>query len=135
MASLLVNRGLQVIVGRASNTADSFTEIIAGSVDDNATGFTATDTALDSVGTVTNSAAVAFDATPTRSAQTTTHVFTFGTGVANFTHKRVALHNLASGSVTASSTSLVGGTDGLTFAKTSAFVVEYSVTIALTDNS
>lgn len=135
MAAIIVNRGLQVIVGRASNTADSFAAIQSMSVDDGTVAFAAAHTALNSGGAITNEADVDFDSTPTRAAQTTTHVATFGTGVANFTIKRIALHNAAAASVTTSSTTLVAGVDGQSLTKTSSFSMLFRMTIALADNS
>lgn len=132
MASIIVNRGLQVIGGRASNTADSFDYIRSMSVDDSAVAFTATDTTL---GSPTNEADADFDTTPTRSAQTVTHVATFGTGVANFNIKRIALHNAAAASVTGSSTTLCAGIDGQSLTKTSDFSMTITVKITYTDNS
>lgn len=132
MASLIVNRGLQVIGGRASNTADAFLEIDSMSVDDSATAFAAGDTALNSGGAVTNEADLDFDATPTRSSQTVSHVATFGTGAANFTIRRIALHNAAAASVSTSSTTLVAGIDGQSLAKTSDFTLAITVRITYT---
>jgi hypothetical protein len=132
MASRIVNRGLQVIGGRASNTADAFVEIDSMSVDDSATAFAAGDTALNSGGAVTNEADLDFDATPTRSSQTVSHVATFGTGAANFTIRRIALHNAAAASVTTSSTTLVAGIDGQSLAKTSDFTLAITVRITYT---
>lgn len=135
MAAKVVNRGLQVIGGRASNTADAFAAIQSLSADDNSSAFTATDTALNSVGSVTNQADVDFDATPTRSGQVITHIGTFGTGAANFLIRRFALHNAAAASVSASSTTLVGGIDGQSFTKTSDFTMTVTIKITYTDNS
>jgi hypothetical protein len=132
MAKLIVDRGLQVIGGRASNTADAFLEIDSISVDDSSTAFAATDTALNSGGAVTNEADANFDSTPTRSGQVITHVATFATGVANFTIRRIALHNAAAASVTSSSTTLVAGIDGQSITKTSDFSVTITVKITYT---
>lgn len=135
MAAIVVNRGLQVFVGRASNTADSFAAIQSMSVDDSSNAFTATDTALNDGGAVANEADADFDATPTRSAQTTTHIATFGTGAANFTIRRVALHNDTAANVTTSSTTLTAGIDGQSVTKTSDFSSTITVKITATDNS
>jgi len=135
VASIVVNRGLQVIGGRASSTADSFAAIQSLSVDDSSNAFAAGDTALNSGGAVSNEADADFDATPTRSSQTVTHVATFGTGVANFTIRRVALHNAAAASVSASSTTLVAGIDGQSLTKTSDFSMTFTVTVEYSDNS
>jgi hypothetical protein len=135
MAAIIFNRGLQVIGGRASNTADAFAALQSISVDDSSTAFAATDTALNSGGAVTNEADVDFDSTPTRSSQTVTHLGTFGTGVANFTIRRVAIHNAAAASVTTSSTSLVAGIDGQSLTKTSDFSMTFTMSIEYTDAS
>lgn len=128
MADLIVNRGLQVIGGRASNTADAFAEIDSMSIDDSSVAFAATDTALNSGGAVTTEADADFDSTPTRASQTITHIATFGTGVFNgATIRRIALHNAAAASVSSSSTTLVCGVDGQSLAKTA----DFSVTITL----
>jgi hypothetical protein len=132
MASLIVNRGLQVIGGRASNTADAFLEIDSMSVDDSSTAFAAGDTALNSGGAVTNEADRDFDATPTRSSQTVSHTVTFGTGEANFTIRRIALHNAAAASVSTSSVTLVAGIDGQSLAKTADFTLTITVRITYT---
>lgn len=132
MASRIVNRGLQVIGGRASNTADAFAVIASMSVDDSTVAFVAGDTALNSGGAVTNEADLDFDATPTRSNQTVSHTATFGTGTANFTIRRIALHNAAAASVTTSSTTLVAGIDGQALAKTADFTLAITVRITYT---
>lgn len=132
MASRIVNRGLQVIGGRASSTADAFAAIASMSVDDSTVAFAAGDTALNSGGAVTNEADLDFDATPTRSNQTVSHTATFGTGAANFTIRRIALHNAAAASVSTSSTTLVAGIDGQSLAKTSDFTLAITVSITYT---
>ena len=135
MAAKIVNRGLQIIGGRTSNTADAFTELLTMSVDDSTVAFAAGDTALNTGGAVTNVYAKLFDSTPTRSAQTTTHLMTVPTGSGNFTIRRIALHNLTAASVTASSTSLFGGIDGQSLTKTSDFTLALTLTVAYTDFS
>lgn len=132
MASRIVNRGLQVIGGRASNTVDAFAAILSMSVDDSSTAFAAGDTALNSGGAVTNEADLDFDATPTRSSQTVSHIATFGTGSANFTIRRIALHNAAAASVSTSSVTLVAGIDGQSLAKTTDFTLAITVRITYT---
>jgi hypothetical protein len=104
------------------------------SVDDSSTAFGATDTALNSGGAVTNEADVAL-ATPTRSGQVVSHVGTFGTGVANFNIRRIALHDDTTGNVTTSSTTLVAGIDGQSFTKTSDFSMVFTLNITYSDNS
>lgn len=132
MASIVVNRGLQVIGGRASNTSDGFTEFLSMTVDDSGTAFTATDTTL---GSPSNIEANAFDSTPARTNQTVSHVTTYQTGEANFNVKRISIHNLAAGSVTGSSTSLCAGIDGQSVTKNSDFTMTITVDITYTDNS
>lgn len=132
MAAKIVNRGLQVIGGRASSTADAFDAIQTMAVDDSSTSFLTTHTDL---GTPTNVVAVAFDSTPTRSSQTVTHIATFSSAQANFTIRRISLHNAASGSVTGSSTTLCAGIDAQSITKTSDFTMTITITIAYTDAS
>ncbi|WP_373092348.1 hypothetical protein [Zhongshania sp.] len=135
MASKIVNRGLQVIGGRASNTADAFAAIQSLAADDGTVAFAAAHTAINSGGAVTNQADVDFDATPTRAGQVITHVATFPTGSANFTIRRLSLHNAAAASVSASSTTLVSGIDGQSLTKTSDFSLEVTITITYADAS
>lgn len=135
MAAKIANRGLQIIGGRASNTADAFSQLLSISVDDSTVAFAATDTALNSGGAVANVFAQNFDATPTRVAQTTTHVMTVPLGSGNFTVRRVALHNLTGASVTASSTSLFGGIDGQSLTKTPDFTLALTLAIVYADAS
>lgn len=132
MASIIVNRGLQTIVGRASGTADGFAAWQSISVDDSATALTAGTTTLGSpVNVETND----FDATPTRSAQTVTHLVTFTTAEANFEIKRIVIHNAAAASVTGASTTVVAGVDGQSITKTSGFALELELRHTATDNS
>ena len=132
MASIIVNRGLQIIGGRASNTADGFAAVQSMTVDDRSTAFASGNTTL---GSPTNVTAKAFDATPTRTNQRITHVATFATTEANFTIRRIALHNAAAGSVTGSSTTLFSGIDGQSITKTSDFSMSITINIDYTDNS
>lgn len=132
MASKIVNRGLQVTGGRLSSTADAFAALQSMAVDDSSTAFIASHTTLLSP---TNLAVNAFDATPTRSAQTVTHLCTFTTAQANFTIRRISLHNAAFGSVTGASVTLYGGVDGQSITKTSDFSVTFTLRISQTDAS
>ena len=132
MASIVVNRGLQVMVGRLSNTADGFDFLQSLAVDDSASAFTATDTDL---GSPANVEVNDFDATPTRSAQTVTHITTFAVGEANFTIRRISLHNAAAASVTGASTTLCAGIDGQSLTKTSDFSITFTIRNTATDNS
>ena len=132
MADLIVNVGLQVIGGRASNTADAFNEIDGMSVDDSTVAFAATDLALDTGGAITNEADADFDSTPTRSGQTISHVSTFGTGVANFTIRRIALHNQNAANISSGSATLVAGVDGQSIVKSSDFSLTITLKISYT---
>ena len=75
----------------------------------------------------------AFDSTPTESGQTITHIMTIPTGSGNFTIRRISLHDDTAANVTASSTTLVGGVDGQTLAKTVDFTL--AITMKLTYTS
>ena len=131
-----VNRGLQVLGGRAFSTTDSFAAIQSMSVDDNSYNFAAADTALNtSRGAITNTYAQNFDSTPTRSSQTISMTTTIATGNANFTHRGIALHNITSASVTASSTTLCAGIAGHSFTKNSTFSLAYTLSCTFTDNT
>ena len=132
MASLIVDRGLQIIGGRTSQTADSFNELRSMAVDDGASAFVAGDTDL---GSPANLQVNDFDATPTRSAETVTHVATYASGEANFEITRISLHNDDAVNVTGSSTTLFGGIDGQSITKTADFTMTITVNITYTDNS
>lgn len=135
----VVNRGLQITGGRTFSTADSFAAVQSLSVDDATGNFEAAHTAINGTGgtarTITNSAVQNFDATPTRSNQTVSCVTTLATGTANFTIKGVALHNITSGSVTTSSTTLFAGIAGQSITKTSSFSLAITLSVLYTDNS
>lgn len=141
MASIVVNNGLQRIGVQASQatagsgpTYDAARYIRTISVDDSSVAIAATDDALDDGGAVTNQTDVASDAA-TRSGQTITHSGTFGTGVANFTIRRITLHDDTTTNVTTSSTTLVGGVDGQSFTKTSDFTFTPTIKITYSDAS
>lgn len=137
MTALIVNRGLLRIGQQASESTNynASRNIQTMSVDDSSNAFAAGDTALNSGGAVTNEFDAAFDATPTESSQTISHVMTLGTADGNFTIRRIALHDDTSTNVTTSSTTLVAGIDGQSITKTSDFTMEITVTIAYSDNS
>jgi hypothetical protein len=118
MASLIFNRGLQLIGDRASSVAGAGAAIQTLAVDDSTTAFTATDT---NCGSPTNFFDKAFDATPTRSSQTVSHVATLTTGEYNQRIRRVTLHNDTTSNVTGSSNTLVAGIDGLDLLKQNTF--------------
>lgn len=129
MAAIITNRGLQVIAGRASNTSDGFLEIDTMSVDDRAVAFAAGDTQL---GAPANEFDKAFDAPPTRAGQVVSHLSTFATGEANFTIRRVALHNEIPANVSGTSATLVAGIDGQSLTKTSDFSLAITVKLTYT---
>lgn len=134
----IVNRGLQVLLGIAFGTADSFATIQSFGIDDNASNFAAGDTALNtSRGAVTNALGKSFASTPTRSAQTVTYTATYTTSDFNtFTVKGISIHNVTGASVTASSTSLIAGIAvNQSIAKTSSFSLQITATMTLTDNT
>lgn len=135
MSNIVLNKGLQVALGRLFNTADAFAAVQAMSADDSAVAPTATDTAANSGGAITNFFAQTFDSTPTRSGQVITWVATVAASNANYTWKRIFIHNAASGSVTASSTTPIGATYGLSLTKTSDFAIKTTGTFTMTDAS
>lgn len=131
MANLIFNQGLVFQGGRTSNTTDNFGAVQSMSVDSGAA-FTNGTTNLGgpaaSVFAIKN-----FDSTPTWTSganfATVTHITTFATGDANFTIRRVALHNAGSGTASSGTNTLFCGTDGQSFGKTSDFslVLTYKV--------
>lgn len=126
MASITVNQGL-IRCGKQtfeSTNYDAARNVQVGSVDDSSNAFAAGDTALNTGGAVSNMYDMAFDATPTESSQTITCVYTIPTGSGNFTIRRLAEHDDTAANVTTSSTTLFGGVDGQTLAKTSDFSLE-----------
>lgn len=132
MAAKIVDLGLQRIADTASQTAgfNAARYIRRMAIDDRAVAFVAGDTTLGSPG---NLFSQAFDSTPTRSGLIVTHVSTIPTGSGNFTIRRVSLHDDTT--VTGSSTTLVGGIDGLGLTKTSDFSIAITVRITYSDNS
>jgi len=132
----VVNRGLQILGGITFNTSDAFAVVQAMSIDDSTTAFATGDTALNSGGAVTNFAAQAFDATPTRSSQTISCTTTYLAATYAHVVKRIALHNLTAASVTTSSTSLFGGISGQSIDHTGAnFKLAITLQTTLTDNT
>jgi hypothetical protein len=132
MASLIVNRGLQVIGGRASNTADAFLEIDVMAVDDATEAFLAADTKMNDGTGFTQEFDAAFDSTPARTNQTVAHIMTIPTGSGNFTIRRVSLHNALAGTVDGTSNTLVGGVDGQSLTKTSDFTLTITLNLTYT---
>lgn len=130
MAAVVTNLGLQLVGDRASAVAGFPGAIQAMSVDDSATSLNAATTNL---GSPTNFIAQSFDTTPTRSGQTVTHIATLAAGTFNGnTIKRVCLHDVVGGSVTATSTTLVGGIDSLSLLKGSTFSLAITVRLSYT---
>lgn len=129
MTATFANQGLQRIGINASQaTAFSSSRYFRTmSVDDSANAITATDTAANSGGAVTNFYDQALDATPTRSNQTITHVMTVPTGSGNFTIRRILMHDDTAANVTTSSTTLGWGIDGQTLAKTADFTIAFTL--------
>lgn len=130
MAAIVTNLGLQLVGERASAVSGFGGAIQSMSVDDSATSLAAGTTNLASP---TNFVAQTFDTPPTRSAQTITHIMTLAAGTFNGnTIKRVCLHNTVGGSVTATSTTLVGGIDSLSLLKGSTFSLAITVRLSYT---
>jgi hypothetical protein len=124
MASKVVDRGLQVIGGRASSTADSFLAIQAMSVDDKNEVTGTTQTNLNSP---SNLFKAAFDSTPARTAQTVAHVMTLPADKFNGNMvRRVALHNAPHADVTGTSNTLVAAVDELAIPKTADLVLRFT---------
>jgi hypothetical protein len=100
---------------------------------DNATAATSsfvnTMTALSNAAAATTIATQSFSSVTT-SAQTVQHFSLFGTGTANFTIGRVSLHN--STAPTLSTSSLIGGIDQQSLAKTTDFSLNIEVDITYT---
>lgn len=145
MAGKITNQGLQRMgrnlsfIGTApGNVTTALTRyVMTMSIDDSTVAFSATDTALNSGGAVTNEYDVLLDATPTISGQTVTHTATIpsGAGSQNFTIKRIALHDDLPANVTTSSSTLVAGSDGQSVLKTASFAIGLVLKITSTDNS
>lgn len=135
MASLVVNRGLLRIGQQASESTNynAARNIQVMAVDDGTEAFQAADTKMDDATGYTQEFDAVLDATPTESGQTISHVMTIPTGSGNFTIKRISLHDDAAGTVSGTSTTLVGGVDGQTLTKTSDFTL--AITLKLTYTS
>jgi hypothetical protein len=130
MASLVVNRGLQMAGNRASGiTGANSSAMVTMVADSKASALASTNTTI----AASTFRAKAFDSTPTRSAQTVSHVTTFTTTQANFVIRRLTLHNLTAASVTSNSSSLIAGIDGQALTKTTSFSM--AVTLQLTYTS
>lgn len=131
MAELVVNRGLQMIGNRASGITGANSTALATMVaDSKASAFAAGNTTI----AASTFKAKAFSSTPTRSNQTVSHVTTFTTTEANFTIRRLSLHNLAAASVSSNSTSLIAGIDGQAFTKTTSFSLTPTLDLTYTSS-
>lgn len=131
MASLIVNQGLQRLGDTISQTSgySSSRYVRTMAFDDSSSALAAGTTTL---GSPTNVVDQAFDSTPTRSAQTVSHVTTLATGAGNFTIRRITLHDDTAANVTGSSSTLFGGVDGQSLTKTSDFTLEATLSLAYT---
>lgn len=134
MASLIVNQGLLRIGQQASESTNynAARNIQVMAVDDASEAFLAADTKMNDGTGYTQEYDAAFDATPTESGQTITHIMTIPVGSGNFAIKRVSLHDDVAGTVSASSTSLVGGVDGQSLTKTSDFTLAITLKLLYT---
>lgn len=135
MASLVVNQGLQRIGINASQAvgfaAGRFIQVMA--VDDATEAFLAADTKMNDGTGFTAEFDAVFDAPPTRTNQTITHVMTIPAGSFNAVPiRRVSLHDDTAATVGAASTSLVAGIDGQSLQKTADFDVKITVNILYT---
>lgn len=131
MASLVVNRGLQCLENRFSGiTGANSSAAITMVADSKASAFAASDTTI----AASTKKAKAFDSTPTRSSQTVTYLTTFTSTEANFTIKRLSVHNLAAASVSSNSTSLLFGIDSQTLTKTTSFSLAVTLQLTLTSS-
>lgn len=109
---------------RASGlTGANSSAVITMVVDSKVTALAATDTTI----AASTFRAKAFDSTPTRSAQTISHLCTYTSTQANFTIRRITLANLAAASITSGSSSLIAGVDAQAFTKTTSFSLQFQV--------
>lgn len=122
MAKFVTNLCRQVLLDRGGDlgSVEAFQSL---SVDDSNTLGSASTTTL---GSPTNLAVDDFDSI-SRSGQTLTVTASFAAGVANFTHKRLIVHNLAAASVTGTSASVMYGHDQQTNQKNSSTSLTYTV--------
>lgn len=141
MAALIVNQGLQRIginasaVGTLADAA-SFTTtrwIRTMAVDDGTVAFAAGHTNINSGGAVGNEFDQKLDAPgATQVGQVVSHVMTIGTPDAIFVIKRISLHDDTAANVSVSSTTLMGGVDGQSLTKTTAFTLAITLKITYT---
>lgn len=131
-----MTRGLLRIGAQASESTsyNAARNIQVLSVDDSTVAIAAGDTAANSGGAITNFFDKVLDATPTEAAPAViSHVCTLTTAEALFTIKRILLHDDVAGTVTASSTTLVGGVDAQSLLHTADFQLELTLKITYTN--
>ncbi len=123
MAKFVTNLCRQVLLDRGGSIGGPPAAFQSLSVDDSDTlGGTSTTT----LSSPTNVAADDFDSI-SRSGQTLTITASYAAGVANFTHKRIIVHNAAAASVTGTSATVMYGHDQQTNIKNSSTALTYSV--------
>lgn len=125
MAKVVTNQAKNTMLDRYGNLSGPPAAIQSLSVDDSTTALSAGTTTL---GSPTNLATDDFDSI-SRSGQTVTITSTFAVGVANFTHRRLVVHNAAAASVTGTSATVQFGHDQQTIIKNSTTQVTYTVQI------
>lgn len=141
MSDIVTNHGLQRIgvqSFQATGTGVTYNvarHIQTGSIDDNSGTVLSSHDQLNDRGAVSNQFDVVFDATPTRSGQTITCIFTIVAGSGNFTIRTVSIHDDTVANVSASSASLVAAIDGQSLTKTADFSIEFTITMLFTDAS
>lgn len=121
-AKIIVTQGKNVLLDRGFALSGPPAAIQSGSVDDSTTTLTAGTTTL---GSPSNFAADDFD-TASRSGLTVTVTFSFGTAAANFTHRRIVIHNVAAASVTGTSATVICGHDQQSIVKNSSTQITYT---------
>lgn len=134
MADQVVTQGLQRIADTASQTSGYSASrfIRTFSVDDSATALTAGTT---NAGSPSNFFDQAFDATPTRSSLTVSHVTSLAAADAAFTHRRLMLHDDTVANVTGASNTIVAGIDGLSITKPSNVPFSYTFDLVYEDTT
>jgi hypothetical protein len=142
MPAKIVNQGLQreaintSAVGTTPGSALTTSRWVQTmAVDDGTVAFAATDLALNTGGAIANSFDKLLDSSPTRTAQTVTHTMTIPDVSGNFTIRRISLHDDTASNVTSSSSTLFGGSDGLSVLKTSDFNLGLTLKLVYSDNS
>lgn len=136
MGALITNQGLIRVLKQAfeSTNYDAARNIQTIAVDDATEAFLAADTKLNDGTGFTQEFDQALTSTPTESGQTITHVTTLATGSANFTIKRISLHDDTAANVSGSSTTLFGGVDGQSLTKTTDFTLTITLKLTYANN-